>query len=192
MILQYNIAGLALAAPSPAVDLEPARHETAFVTIDQQVSAFYVENRLPLYRYLVLAGLPEGEAQDVAQEAFLVLYRTLLTGEVVENWRAWLFRTARNAALNRFKAAGAGLASSDIEAAVAPGGSDPEQQAIEAQRCRRLFEAIDALSPQQRECLHLRAAGHEYKEIAGILGLKTSTVGEFLRRGIAQLRKAGL
>jgi len=49
--------------------------------------------------------------------------------------------------------------------------------------------AIGSLSPQQRSCLHLRAEGFRYREIAGILGINPSTVGEFLQRAVKRLRK---
>ena len=53
-----------------------------------------------------------------------------------------------------------------------------------------LRTAIENLSPQQRSCLHLRAEGFRYREIAGILGINPSTVGEFLQRAVKRLRKA--
>ncbi len=162
------------------------------MTLDERVSAFYVEHRLALYRHLLLMGLSEGDAQDLTQEAFLSLYRTLLQAEDVENWRAWLYKAARNSALNRLHSAGVRLLADPVSDELATSGGDPETQAIESQDRRRIFAAIDGLSSQQRECLYLRADGLEYKAIGSILGIKASTVGEFLRRAIAQLRKAGL
>jgi len=54
----------------------------------------------------------------------------------------------------------------------------------------RLGQAVAALSPQQRQCLHLRTEGFRYREIAAILNISDSSVGEFLRRAIVRLRKA--
>jgi RNA polymerase sigma-70 factor (ECF subfamily) len=166
--------------------------EPAPVTLNQRVSEFYVEQRLSLYRHLLHLGAPEGEAQELAQEAFLELYRALLSGQELENWRAWLFRVARNKALNRFKAARAREPIHTSGREIAAGDADPERQAILAQRYRQLMSAIARLSPQQRECLQLRAAGFRYREIAEILGVTLPTVGEFLRRGVIRLKKAGL
>jgi DNA-directed RNA polymerase specialized sigma24 family protein len=45
------------------------------------------------------------------------------------------------------------------------------------------------LSRQQRLCLELRGQGLQYRQIAEVLQVRTSTVGEFLRRGIKQLRR---
>ena len=51
-------------------------------------------------------------------------------------------------------------------------------------------QALDTLSPQQRQCLHLRAEGLRYREIAETIGVGISTVGEFLNRAVTRLRKA--
>ena len=68
--------------------------------------------------------------------------------------------------------------------------SNPEQAFLERERFQRLHQAVEALSGQQRQCLHLRAAGFRYREIAEIIGIRTSTVSEFLKRAIERLRKA--
>jgi RNA polymerase sigma-70 factor (ECF subfamily) len=47
---------------------------------------------------------------------------------------------------------------------------------------------MDQLSPQQKVCIHLRAEGMRYREIAEVLGVSISTVEEFLARAIARLR----
>jgi RNA polymerase sigma-70 factor (ECF subfamily) len=49
--------------------------------------------------------------------------------------------------------------------------------------------ALDRLSSQQRQCLHLRTEGFRYREIAEILGVSESTVCENLRRGLSRLMK---
>jgi RNA polymerase sigma-70 factor (ECF subfamily) len=48
---------------------------------------------------------------------------------------------------------------------------------------------VENLSEQQRRCLHLRLEGLRYPEIAAVLGISASAVGEFLRRAIVRLRK---
>lgn len=76
-----------------------------------------------------------------------------------------------------------------IENSVAHGAPSPEAALLDRERRERLEKAVSELSPQQRSCLHLRAEGFSYREIAGILGVSTPTVGEFLRRAVERLRK---
>jgi RNA polymerase sigma-70 factor (ECF subfamily) len=73
---------------------------------------------------------------------------------------------------------------------VREGGPDPEAALIDRQRRRALAEAVRGLSPQQRNCLHLRAQGLRYREIADAIGISTSAVGEFLRRAVTRLKEA--
>ncbi len=61
---------------------------------------------------------------------------------------------------------------------------------IEREKMARLQNAIAGLSEQQKSCLFLRAEGLRYQEIAQVIGVGTSTVGEFLRRAITRLRRA--
>ena len=47
--------------------------------------------------------------------------------------------------------------------------------------------AIAQLPQRQRECLHLRAEGLRYREIAEVLGITTSGVSESLKRAVLRL-----
>ena len=51
----------------------------------------------------------------------------------------------------------------------------------------RVQQALALLSPQEKQCLHLRAEGFRYREIGEILGLSQWTVVEFLRRALRKL-----
>ena len=65
-----------------------------------------------------------------------------------------------------------------------------EQLLMERQRNRRVIEAMEDLSPQQRNCLYLRSEGLRYREIAEVMNISPSTVNEFLRRAISRLSEA--
>src|SRR6202521_1153296 len=72
-----------------------------FATDSREATTLYRELRKPLLRYLVCLGLSSDEAQDVVQDAFLILHRHLASGGSQENIRGWLFRVAHNQARNR-------------------------------------------------------------------------------------------
>jgi DNA-directed RNA polymerase specialized sigma24 family protein len=59
---------------------------------------------------------------------------------------------------------------------------------MERQRQNVLQRAIRDLSPRQRNCLHLRAQGLRYREIAAVIGISTSAATEFLRRAAVRLK----
>jgi RNA polymerase sigma-70 factor (ECF subfamily) len=64
---------------------------------------------------------------------------------------------------------------------------NPEDQVLQRERLLRLQRAIAKLTSQQRECLQLRASGLRYREIAEVLGIGISSVGELVQRATARL-----
>src|SRR3954462_15907638 len=68
---------------------------------DAEFAEVFNEFYPSLCRFLeCLLGGATGAAQDIAQEGFMQLYRTGLERIVWEEVRFWLFRVARNFALN--------------------------------------------------------------------------------------------
>jgi RNA polymerase sigma-70 factor (ECF subfamily) len=59
---------------------------------------------------------------------------------------------------------------------------------LNRERDDKLREAISVLSAPQRECLVLRAQGMKYREIAAVLDLSISAVGENVQRGLEKLK----
>jgi len=161
------------------------------VTLQDQVARLYEDLRDDVFRYLVLIGVPPDEAQELCQEVFLRLYVALRKGQQVSNQRAWVFTVARNCAISA-RASSAAMAEFDaaIEEQLISKSPSPERVLIDRERMLRLHKAVSSLSQQQRQCLHLRVEGFRYREIAEILGVASSTVGEFLQRAVCRLRKA--
>jgi RNA polymerase sigma-70 factor (ECF subfamily) len=159
------------------------------MTVHERVEQIYEAERDSIYRYLLYFGVPAGRAQELAQDSFLKLYLKMSKGEEIENPRAWLFRVAHNFAL---RSHGREPAFDDVDASLhlREPSPDPERALILRQRREGLQDAIRALSPQQRNCLHLRVKGLRYREIADVIGISTSAVGEFLRRAVTRLKEA--
>lgn len=110
-------------------------------------------------------------------------------GEPIENPRAWLYRVAHNSARRHHRREPV-FDEIDPDMGLAGGALDPESALIEQQRRSAVTAAVRDLSPQQRNCLHLRAEGLRYREIARTMGISTSAVGEFLRRAVVRLKEA--
>lgn len=159
------------------------------MSVHEQVEKIYEAERENIYSYLLGLRVPPGRAQELTQDTFLKLYLKMSRGEQIENPRAWLYRVAHNFALRFhqrepvFDELGANFASDDR-------ANDPENRLIEMERQSALAQAIRGLSPQQRNCLHLRVKGLRYREIGDTIGISTSAVGEFLKRAITRLKEA--
>jgi RNA polymerase sigma-70 factor (ECF subfamily) len=159
------------------------------MSLHERIEEIYAAERNHIYTYLLYCGVPPQRSQELAQDAFLKLYLKMSRGEAVENPRAWLYQVAHNSAIRHhqrepvFDEIGSNIR------LVEP-GMDPESAAIDRQRRLALVAAVRDLSPQQRNCLHLRAQGLRYRDIAATIGISTSAVSEFLRRAVVRLKEA--
>ena len=158
------------------------------MTVHSRIEQIYEQERGHIYSYLVYLGLPAGRAQDLTQDAFLTMYRKMLKGDQIDNPRAWLHKVAHNLVIRthtrepQFDELPPGVDSVDTS-------PDPERALLDQRRHADLQAAIRGLSPQQRNCLHLRVQGLRYREIAETVGISTSAVGEFLRRASVRLKE---
>jgi len=180
-------------SPAPRRD-EVDRGVPSTSQLEQEVVGFFDELRGPLYRYFLCTGLSRDDASECVQETFLRLYRHLQRRGDHSNLRGWIFQVARNLIRDEYKSARRGRTEtldSSIERLSAcpdPEGS-PEDQMLRRERLHRLRSSIEKLTPQQRNCVLLRVAGLRYREIAEMLGIGISSVGELMQRAIARLNE---
>jgi RNA polymerase sigma-70 factor (ECF subfamily) len=159
-----------------------------FAAVNREATTLFEELRKPLLRYLICLGLSADEAQDVVQDAFLNLHRSLAGGVAHENARAWLFSVAHNQARNRQKSYhrrfGAPLEDGALKLL---DESTPEHALLKKEKFRRLASAIQVLTEAERDCLLLRAEGLRYREIGEVLEMATSTVADTVDRAVKKL-----
>ena len=167
------------------------RGSTVLVPHDKPIVELYDELRPSLFGYLVCLGLMPQEADDIIQDAFVQLFRVLLSGSRIHNPRSWVFRVARNMSLNLQKRERRMVSVSDEQPMARLIGKQtavgPEEIYLRKERLQVLAAAVARLPQRQRECLHLRAEGLRYREIAEVLGVTTSAVSESLKRVIIRL-----
>jgi RNA polymerase sigma-70 factor (ECF subfamily) len=163
--------------------------------LEDRLAELFRELRDPLYRYLLMLIWEPAASEELAQEAFLRLHREIVSGSKIKNMKSWLFRVAHNLAIDHTRTARPTDSLTDesvkaqAEAMRDTSVSDPEQTALARERFEQLTEAMSKLSARQRECLHLRAEGFRYREIASILGIGEPTVIENIRRAMQRLSK---
>jgi len=160
--------------------------------LEQQITQLFETLRQPVYQYLMAVFGNAEEAEDLTQDAFLQLYKTVKSGQTIRNIRFWIFRVAHNLAVNRRKH-NQFIAPLDadswevIESLLTDSRPNPEQNILLREKYERLYLGLKRLSMQERQALFLRAEGFRYREIGEIMSVATPTVGEFLRRGIKKL-----
>jgi|SRR5579875_2288015 len=153
----------------------------------------YDRESLPLRRYLQFLGIDPETAQEVVHEAFLKLHQHLLADGDRTNLRAWLYRVAHNLGRNTQTAFRSSrtdaLPDLTVNGDLPSQAASIEQELLDAERNRLVRAAIHRLSAAQRDCLVLRAQGFKYREIAEVLNLSISTVGENIQRGLEKLKE---
>ena len=158
---------------------------------NEEFTMIFNEHYRGLCRFLeCLMGTASDVAQEVAQESFLRLYR-LETNELPSTEaRFWLYRVARNLALNelsrrrtRTKLSGAAGESLSLKTL------DPEESLEREERKRIVLEMLKSLPEQQRAALLLREQEEmSYREIAHVLNISESKVKVDIFRARGALR----
>jgi RNA polymerase sigma-70 factor (ECF subfamily) len=149
----------------------------------------FEEHYEALCRFLRYSGADEAMAEDFAQEAFLRLHRHLAEGRPEQNIRAWLFRVAYRLWIDRLREGKREAPAADdawelwsrVLRDPAPGA---ERELLARERREWLRAAVLGLSQVERQALHLRADGLQYREIAEVLGLGYWPVVEAVRRAL--------
>jgi RNA polymerase sigma-70 factor, ECF subfamily len=151
------------------------------------------QTRARLSSYVVAFGLPVHDAEDIVQETFLSLFHHLDRERPRWNLNGWLFRVAHNLALKRRSANQATSIYGDheqlLEQQPDPAHNAEEQLAFN-QAQRRLRAVFEALPELDRRCLHLRAEGLKYRDIARTLGISLGAVSISLSRSLARMNRA--
>ena len=136
-----------------------------------------------------LAG---GDAEDAVQDAFVKAYRSLDRFREGAAFRPWLFTIVANEARNRRRSAGRRdrLALRTV-ALESPSSPSPEDEAVAADRRRRLAAAIETLGDRDREVIACRwFAELSEAEMAEVLSCRPGTVKSRVSRAMDRLRAA--
>ncbi len=158
-------------------------------TLEEEVTELFRLYRAPLLRYLLTLGVTAGEGEEIVQEVFLSLFQHLRQGKSREHLRGWIFRVGHNLGLKARQRA-ARRPSLDLDEQHPCPEQNPEQQAEQGERQRRLLAMVAALPARDRQCLHLRAEGLRYREIAEVLNLSLGSVALILSRAVLKLTQA--
>lgn len=147
----------------------------------QDLAPLFKSEIARLQRYLQGFG-PRVSSEDIAQESFLKLCAT--DTAAIDSPRAYLFRTARNLAINalrRDKGAPVRFVADPESLGAAASAPSPEASASTAEAIRHLNAALATLDPRKRQALLLfRVEGWSYREIGDKLGVSHRTVERYV------------
>jgi RNA polymerase sigma-70 factor, ECF subfamily len=145
------------------------------------------------YRYLGSAH----DAEDVAQEVFLRVYRAKETYEPAAKFSTWLYRIAANASLNHLRGRKArrrvATAMPSPEAAPEPADENapaPGERLEKEELARVLRRIVDELPERQRMAIVLnKYDGLSYEEVAAALEMSVMAVKSLLTRARVNVKE---
>jgi RNA polymerase sigma-70 factor, ECF subfamily len=138
------------------------------------------------------------EAQDLTQEVFLRVFRTLKTFRSTEgSFATWLARVTRNLLIDHYRRTRQERVTDSIEGQLTTieeagsGASARPDQAVAGREASEILQAtLQKLSPDLREAVILRDLQEmEYREIAEVLQIPEGTVKSRINRGRAELAR---
>jgi RNA polymerase sigma-70 factor, ECF subfamily len=130
-------------------------------------------------------------AQDLAQESFLQLHRTAWETLPPGEARFWLYRVARNFAINEFRKSHTRYRLFDrVVEAMSPRTRNPEEEYEIQERKELVLTMLDTIPEDQRVALLLREQEQlSYKDISQVLNVSESKVKVDIFRARAALRE---
>jgi RNA polymerase sigma-70 factor, ECF subfamily len=167
---------------------ETARAESGSLGFEE----LFLEHWASVYRILRrLVGDP-AEAEDLALEAFLRLYRHKQKEPEVQNAGGWLYQVATRLGLNSIRGwkrreqyeLTAGRYALEETPQLSP--ADILAQEEERQQVRLV---LARMNERQSQLLILRFSGFSYKEIASALNLAPASIGSLLVRAEREFEK---
>jgi RNA polymerase sigma-70 factor (ECF subfamily) len=153
--------------------------------------------RRPVVGYLDRMVQNRAVAEELAQEAFLRVYRARGSYQPAAKFTTWLFRIATHLALNSLRDTrhqrketsmeGAGPEGQPLQ--LADGRASREEQLVAEARLDAVRRAVADLPEKQRAAVLLhKYEGMDYAQIADALGCSVSAVKSLLFRAYESLR----
>lgn len=152
------------------------------------------EHEAELIRYATRLLGDQHSAKDAVQDTFIryAKYKADCPRAVIENVRAWLYKSARNICLDMLrkkKRSAEVLLSEDVEMVQSEEDSRPDSMMRKNEEAAMLRKLINKLGAKDREVLILKIEhGRSYKEIAEITGLSATNVGFILHNAMRKLK----
>ena len=151
----------------------------------------YERHMNSVYRYLYVRMNDRLDAEDLTEEVFLRVWRS------IDNYRtrgvpflAFLFRVARNALIDHYRATSNKEMEEELEDRPLPdSGIDPSERVIARMEHQQIKELMDRLSDDYRDVLVLRfLSGLSSGETAEVMDRSTGAVRVLQHRALNALR----
>jgi RNA polymerase sigma-70 factor (ECF subfamily) len=142
-----------------------------------------------IYAYVRAQVGSSADAEDVTSQVFMNAYRAYDRFEPQGSTpAAWLFRIARNAALDHHRARGRREKLRQAIAREPQAEEDPSRMAEERIQYRVLLSAVALLPERQRDAISLRHSGLTFEEVGVLMDCSEDAAKMLYHRALKALR----
>lgn len=139
-------------------------------------------------RFAVQLKVNETEKDDLLQDVFVKLYYEFQSNNLIENPRAWLYKTMLNKVRTNFRTTKAHKIIEQEVSFKKINYSDMSNDMENNERKKIVLESIDKMAENDKEILLLYYDGFSYSEIAEITGINYTSIGTTLVRAIQKIK----
>ena len=152
-----------------------------------------------IYNYCLRMTNSKEDAEDLTQEVFIKVYKSMKSFKGNCRLSTWVYRIAHNICIDRHRKINATRIpptqaidrENGQEMELASADPSPEEKVVTKEQQAFLVECINGLKPEYRSVIILRDIQHySYEEIAGILDMPLGTVKSHISRARTALREA--
>jgi RNA polymerase sigma-70 factor, ECF subfamily len=144
-----------------------------------------------IYAYVRAQVGSAADAEDVTSQVFMNAYQAYPRFETRNSTpAAWLFRIARNATLDHFRASQRRDRLRRTIEREPQAEEDPARKAEERIQYAALLARVAALPERQRDAISLRHSGLSFDEVGSLLGCSEDAAKMLYHRALKALREA--
>ncbi len=141
-----------------------------------------------IYRFVYFKVSSEEKAHDLVNESFLKIYDYIKKDKEVRNFRAFLYKIARNMVIDFYRTRKDNISLDDtyeLESDI-----DIEHETDNKVRLKRIKDYLKQINPKYREAVHLHYFEEfSFKEISEMVGESETNIRMRALRGIKKLKK---
>ena len=144
-----------------------------------------------IYAYIRAQVGTSADAEDITAQVFMNAYQAYARFEARNTTpSAWLFRIARNATLDHFRAHGRRERLRRTIGHQPMAEEDPAAEAEERIQYRALLHQVAQLPERQRDAISLRHSGLSFDEVGRLMGCSEDAAKMLYHRALKALREA--
>lgn len=150
---------------------------------------FYDKNQSALFSFLLSKGLEKATAEDLIQQAFLIIWEKRDQIDPSRSLRSYLFTTAYNRMLNVYR--DRKDTEPDYAYELPSGEINPEEKAIQSEALKEMHRVLSEMPERRRNVFEFcYLQGFSHKEAAAAMEISVKTVENHMALALKDLREA--